>query len=114
MEVSQPNRVLATPEFKVDRNSYRTEGELTLRRMLGGLRPEISPVLAGVSLAKASRDNAVSNLPRSTPQSLAIRTSRRIDRKSRVCVRFAITHGPGERAGLPESAESSKTYPGAI
>src|SRR5260370_31612606 len=111
MEVSQPNRVLATPEFKVDRNSYRTEGELTLRRMLGGIRPEISPVLAGVSLAKASRDNAVSNLPRSTPQSLGIRTSRRIDR---VCARFAITHGPGERPGLPESAESSKTYPGAI
>jgi len=31
-----------------------------------------------------------------------------------VCARFAITHGPGERPRRPESAESSKTYPGAI
>jgi hypothetical protein len=36
-----------------------------------------------------------SNSLRSTIQS--IRTSRRIDRNSRVCARFAMKHGPGER-----------------
>jgi hypothetical protein len=50
----------------------------------------------------------------STIQSLSFRTSRRIDRNPRVCARFAIIHGPREPPRRPESAESSKTYPGAI
>jgi hypothetical protein len=40
--------------------------------------------------------------------------SRRIDRNQRVCARFTITHGPGERPRGVESAESAETYPGAI
>jgi hypothetical protein len=31
-----------------------------------------------------------------------------------VCARFAITRGPRERLGRRKSAESGKTYPGAI
>ena len=31
-----------------------------------------------------------------------------------MCERFAITRGPGERLGRRKSAESGKTYPGAI
>jgi len=31
-----------------------------------------------------------------------------------VCARFAIARGPGERLGRTKSAESGKTYPGAI
>jgi hypothetical protein len=50
----------------------------------------------------------------STPQSLGIRTSRRIPRNPRPCARFPIMHGPGERPRRPEFAESSETYPGAI
>ena len=40
--------------------------------------------------------------------------TRRIDRNQRGCARFAIVHGPGERLRGGESAESGKTYPGAI
>jgi len=47
-------------------------------------------------------------------KSLNFRTSRRVDRKERVHARFAIAHGPGERPRRLESAEFSKTYPGAI
>jgi hypothetical protein len=61
-----------------------------------------------------SRGSGGSNPPLSTIQSLSFRTSRRIDRNPRVCARFAIMHGPRERPRRPESAESSKTYPGAI
>ena len=50
----------------------------------------------------------------STIQPFGLQTSRRIDRKSRVCARFAIERGPGERSRRPDSAESSKTYPSAI
>jgi hypothetical protein len=50
----------------------------------------------------------------STIQSFSFRTYRRISRNPRVCARFAIMHGPGERPRQPESVESSKTYPGAI
>ena len=39
---------------------------------------------------------------------------RRIDRNARVCARFAIALGPGERLGRRKSPESGKTYPGAI
>ena len=49
----------------------------------------------------------------STPQSLDFRTSQRIARNARVCARFAIMDGPGERLGRRKSAESRKTYPGA-
>jgi hypothetical protein len=38
-----------------------------------------------------------SNPARTTIQSTSFRTSRRIDRNSRVCARFAMKHGPGER-----------------
>ena len=31
-----------------------------------------------------------------------------------MCARFAIAHRPGERLGRRKSAESGKTYPGAI
>jgi len=41
-------------------------------------------------------------------------TSRRIDRNRRVCARFAIAYGPRECLRRRESAESGKTYPGAI
>jgi hypothetical protein len=50
----------------------------------------------------------------STIQSFSFRTSRRIARDPRVCVRFAIMHGPRERPRWFESAKSSKSYPGAI
>jgi hypothetical protein len=50
----------------------------------------------------------------STIQSVSFRTYRRIARNPRVCARFAIMHGPGERPRQLESVESSKTYPGAI
>jgi hypothetical protein len=38
-----------------------------------------------------------SNPPRSTIQSVGFRTSWRIARNPRVCARFVIAHGPGER-----------------
>ena len=60
------------------------------------------------------RGAASSNPFCSTIQSFSFRTSRRIARNPRVCARFAIMHGPRERPRRPESAESSKTYPGAI
>ena len=55
-----------------------------------------------------------SNPSWTSPQSLGIRTSRRMVRNPGVCARFAIMHGPGERPRRAESAESSKAYPGAI
>ena len=55
-----------------------------------------------------------SNPPLSTIESVGFRTYGRIARNPRVCARFAIMHGPGERPRQPESVESSKTYPGAI
>jgi hypothetical protein len=50
----------------------------------------------------------------SSIQSVGFRPSRRIARNQRVCARFAITRGPGERLRRRESPESGKTYPGAI
>ena len=50
----------------------------------------------------------------STIQSLGFRPFRRIARKARVCARFAIAHGPGERLRRRDSPESGKSYPGAI
>jgi len=38
----------------------------------------------------------------------------RIDRNSRVCARFEIKRGPGERLRQRRSRESGETYPGAI
>jgi hypothetical protein len=63
---------------------------------------------------KGRRRAASSNPLCSTFQSQGIRDDRRIARNPRVCTRFAIPQGPGERRRRPESAESSKTYPGAI
>jgi len=51
---------------------------------------------------------------RSTFQSPDFWRCQRIDRNRRVCARFAIARGPGERLGRRKSAESGKTYPGAI
>ncbi len=53
-----------------------------------------------------------SNLTRSTPQSPGIRTVRRIARNPRVCGRFAITHGPGERAPAAQIAEIERILSG--
>src|ERR1035437_1691966 len=68
----------------------------------------------GFSFARVSRDTDVSNPPCSTIQSLGFRPFRRIARKARVCARFAIAHGPGERLRRRDSPESGKSYPGAI
>ena len=50
----------------------------------------------------------------STFQSPDFRRCWRIARKARVCARFSIAREPGERLGRRKSAESAKTYPGAI
>ena len=50
----------------------------------------------------------------STLQSPWFQTPQRIAQNRRVCVRFSIARGPGERLGRRKSAESAKTYPGAI
>jgi hypothetical protein len=49
----------------------------------------------------------------STIQSASFRSFRRIDRNPRVCVRFAITSGLGERLRRRYSKESGESYPGA-
>ena len=55
-----------------------------------------------------------SNPLSSTFQPPNFRRCRRIARNPRVCARFAITHGPGERLRRRESPEYGKSYPGGI
>jgi hypothetical protein len=55
-----------------------------------------------------------SNSLRSTIQSFSFRTSQRIARTPRVCARFSIEHGPGERLLQRYSPELSQSYPRAI
>ena len=62
-----------------------------------------------------TRNGAESSNPvRSTFQSPDFWRCQRIDRKARVCARFAITRGRGERLQRRESWEFGKTYPRAI
>src|SRR5208282_6688937 len=50
----------------------------------------------------------------STFQSPDFWRCQRIAQNRRVCARFSIARGPGERLGRRKSAESAKSYPGAI
>ena len=62
-----------------------------------------------------TRNGAESSNPvRSTFQSPDFWRCQRIDRKARVCARFAITRGRGERLQRRESWEFGKTYTRAI
>lgn len=60
--------------------------------------PSRSRTVEHFAVVWQTRNGAESSNPvRSTIQSLRFRTQRRIDRKARVCARFAIDRGPRER-----------------
>ena len=73
---------------------------------------QVSTALSTVN--RLTRESGSHRTAPSTLQSPGFRTSRRIDRNLRVCARFAIIRGPGERLRPRESGEFGKTYPGAI
>jgi hypothetical protein len=67
------------------------------------------------AVVRQTRNGAESSNPFcSTIQSLDFRTSGRIARNPRVCARFAIARGPGERLRRRQLQDFGKTYPRAI
>ncbi len=80
---------------------FRTPARILMRSMLTTLPTGRYTAEAGWSslVARRAHNPEVegSNPSPATIQSLRSRTWRRIDRNPRLCARFAIEHGPGER-----------------
>jgi hypothetical protein len=73
--------------------------------------PSRSRTVEQLAVVWQARNGAESSNPiRSTPQSPRIHGSWRLARNMRVCARFAIRHGPGERSPERESPRLGKTY----